>query len=197
MQRAERRAARDQDREPRAVTEFGYLAGVRDDLRQGAVRLRDDDGTWLADEKSGVPVLAALPELLALAARGEDGEASLAELRHLVHAGSSLGGARPKAHLRDVGGRLSIAKFPSARHDAWVVAPHGVDGVGAVRPVEVPRQQRVDQAACRSATTSAMTSTAGRRSAWARLRRGREHRTSKRPRAQVVVATHGLDERQR
>lgn len=148
VQRAELRAARDQDREPRAVTEFGYLAGVRDDLRQGAVRLRDDDGVWLADEDSGVPALAALPELLTLAARGEEGEATLAELRHLVHAGSSLGGARPKAHLRDVGGRLSIAKFPSARHDAWdVMAWEKVTlDLAADAGVDVPRSRLVEVA---------------------------------------------------
>jgi serine/threonine-protein kinase HipA len=39
----------------------------------------------------------------------------------LVRVGSSLGGARPKAHLRDLNGRLCIAKFPSAGTDTWNV----------------------------------------------------------------------------
>ena len=32
-----------------------------------------------------------------------------------------MGGARPKAHVRDADGRIAIAKFPSADHDTWDV----------------------------------------------------------------------------
>jgi hypothetical protein len=35
--------------------------------------------------------------------------------------GSSLGGARPKAHVLDTDGRLAIAKFPSPQADEWDV----------------------------------------------------------------------------
>ena len=34
------------------------------------------------------------------------------DLEDLIDAGSSLGGARPKAAVIDVAGRLAIAKFP-------------------------------------------------------------------------------------
>ena len=39
----------------------------------------------------------------------------------LLGPGSSLGGARPKASVRDAGGRLALAKFPHVRDDVNVV----------------------------------------------------------------------------
>jgi serine/threonine-protein kinase HipA len=39
----------------------------------------------------------------------------------MLHAGSSLGGARPKAHVRARDGRVAIAKFPSEQSDTWNV----------------------------------------------------------------------------
>ena len=43
------------------------------------------------------------------------------ELRDLLRGGSSLGGARPKAHVIDSEGRIGVAKFPSSRFDSWDV----------------------------------------------------------------------------
>jgi serine/threonine-protein kinase HipA len=63
--RAERRRA---DREGNAERSFGeidYLLGARDDLRQGALRFRDPaTGTYLAEQRTGVPPLIELPKLL-------------------------------------------------------------------------------------------------------------------------------------
>lgn len=101
--------------------ELDFLLGVRDDLRQGAVRFRSDDGDFLATDEGGVPALTDLPELLSLAARAEDDDVELDDLRRLVHIGSSLGGARPKAHVVTGEGRVAIAKFPSDKHDTWDV----------------------------------------------------------------------------
>ena len=42
-------------------------------------------------------------------------------MRDLLRAGSSLGGARPKAHVLLPDGRTAIAKFPSATNDEWDV----------------------------------------------------------------------------
>jgi serine/threonine-protein kinase HipA len=42
-------------------------------------------------------------------------------LRILLRGGSSLGGARPKAHVRRGDDSLGIAKFPRAEHDDWDV----------------------------------------------------------------------------
>lgn len=121
VKRREAAQARAESREPRSLGEVDYLLGVRDDLRQGALRFRHGDGPFEAVEDRGVPALADLPELLNLAARAEEDSADLPDLQRLIRVGSSLGGARPKAHVRDEEGNLAIAKFPSAAHDTWNV----------------------------------------------------------------------------
>lgn len=98
------------------------MLGVRDDLRQGALRFRkpgSDD--FLAPDDSGVPALMGLPRLLSAANHLEEGEDSEEDLRLLLRGGSSLGGARPKAHVIGHDGRLAIAKFPSPGADEWDV----------------------------------------------------------------------------
>ena len=106
----------------RSFGEVDYLLGVRDDLRQGALRYRPPGSdTFLADEPGGVPPLLGLPKLLSAAEHLERDEASEEELRTLLRGGSSLGGARPKAHVIDADGRLAIAKFPSPASDEWDV----------------------------------------------------------------------------
>ena len=107
---------------PRSLSEADVLLGVRDDLRQGAMRFRvGEDGPFLAAEDSGIPILTDLPALLDIAERAESDTAGYAELNRLLRAGSSLGGARPKAHVMDSDGRIAIAKFPSAGSDTWNV----------------------------------------------------------------------------
>jgi serine/threonine-protein kinase HipA len=104
----------------RSFAEIDYLLGVRDDMRQGALRFRDPDSeTFLAEEDTGVPPLIELPELLGAANRLERDEANEQELRILLRGGSSLGGARPKANVLLSDGRAAIAKFPSTKdkHD--------------------------------------------------------------------------------
>lgn len=121
-ERQERRRARATQGTARTLGEIDHLLRVRDDLRQGALRLRrGPTGPYLADEADGVPTLLELPELLDLADRVDAEAATDAELAALVRAGSSLGGARPKAHVRDADGRIAIAKFPSPGHDEWDV----------------------------------------------------------------------------
>ncbi len=122
IQRAERVRAKAAGTAPRSMSEVDLLLGVRDDLRQGALRFRlDEQGPFLATEDSGVPALTDLPALLDLAARAERDTADYDDLRRLLRAGSSLGGARPKAHVLDAAGRLAIAKFPSVGSDTWDV----------------------------------------------------------------------------
>ena len=107
---------------PRSMSEAEILLGVRDDLRQGALRFRHgQEGPFLAVEDSGVPILTDLPKLLEIAERAESDSADYEDLKRLLHAGSSLGGARPKAHVVDAAGRIAIAKFPSASSDTWNV----------------------------------------------------------------------------
>jgi len=122
IQRAERARATAAATAPHSMSEIDLLLGVRDDLRQGALRFRlGDQVLFLASEDSGVPVLTDLPALLDIAARAERDAANYEDLKQLMRAGSSLGGARPKAHVLDAGGRVSIAKFPSAASDTWNV----------------------------------------------------------------------------
>jgi len=119
--RREAALARDEQRAARALGEIDVLLGVRDDLRQGALRFRAGVGPFLAAGDAGVPALTDLPELTDLAARAESDTADLSDLQRLFRVGSSLGGARPKAHVRHPDGRIAIAKFPSANHDTWNV----------------------------------------------------------------------------
>ena len=119
---AELARAQAQGTAPRPVGEFEVITGVRDDLRQGALRYRlDGDGPFLASGAPGVPSLADLPGLLEAAARVERETAGHADLELLVRAGGSIGGWRPKVHFADAAGRAAIAKFPKAGWDAWDV----------------------------------------------------------------------------
>jgi serine/threonine-protein kinase HipA len=120
INRAERRLRGDGP--TRRLAEVDYLLGVRDDMRQGALRFREPAReAFLAPEDSRIPPLIGLGRLLNASARLERDTASDEELRLLLRGGSSLGGARPKAHAIDLNGRVSIAKFPSVQTDDWDV----------------------------------------------------------------------------
>ena len=82
---------------------------------------RPDSKQYLAVETEGVPHLIGLPRLLNAAEELERDEPTSEDLRLLLHGGSSLGGARPKAHVLDTEGHLAIAKFPSPTADDWDV----------------------------------------------------------------------------
>jgi serine/threonine-protein kinase HipA len=120
--RVERRRVQREGGTARSFGEADYLLGVRDDLRQGALRFRDQDtAMFLAPPETGVPSLLDLPQLLGAADRLERDEDTEEELATLLRGASSLGGARPKAHVLDDAGRLAIAKFPSPANDDWDV----------------------------------------------------------------------------
>ncbi|MBI4940187.1 MAG: type II toxin-antitoxin system HipA family toxin [Actinobacteria bacterium] len=119
-----RARARAEGRTPPTVTDVDYLLGVSDLTRQGALRFcpPEAEGELLAADLQ-VPKLVELPQLLRAAdeaASGADGGESSDAVKLLLDAGSaSLGGARPKASVRD-GDRLLIAKFPHPA-DEWDV----------------------------------------------------------------------------
>jgi serine/threonine-protein kinase HipA len=88
---------------------------VHDEARQGALRFAATrDGAFLAESKGrSIPSLVELPRLLAAAdSVGDDDVDHDDDLRILLAPGSSLGGARPKASVRNTDGSLAIAKFP-------------------------------------------------------------------------------------
>ncbi|OZG63356.1 phosphatidylinositol kinase [Bifidobacterium lemurum] len=111
MKRAERNAAKEESRTARTLFEGDMLVGVNDTTRQGALRIWQD-GVALADPREGVPREVSIPDLLSSADRAA--KDMNADVRDLLAAGSSLGGARPKASVQDEQGRLNIAKFPRA-----------------------------------------------------------------------------------
>jgi serine/threonine-protein kinase HipA len=121
--RDEQRRVRETGGTGRTFGEIEYLLGVRDDLRQGALRFRDPEtGLYLADERSGVPALVELPRLLSAADHLERDQDDEEDLAVLLHGGSSLGGVRPKAHVREPSASgPAIAKFPRADADDWEV----------------------------------------------------------------------------
>jgi serine/threonine-protein kinase HipA len=115
MRRAERRRADRAGQAPRTLREIDYLLMVDDEARQGALRFAGrEGGPFLAEAApSKIPPLIELPRLLSAAEHVLDDKDSDEDLRLLLAPGSSLGGARPKASVRDTDGHLAIAKFPN------------------------------------------------------------------------------------
>jgi serine/threonine-protein kinase HipA len=97
INRTEKARARRDGGGARHFAEIDYLLGVRDDMRQGALRFRYPNGdAFLAREEVGIPPLVELARLLNASAKLERDEATDEELRLLLRGGSSLGGARPR-----------------------------------------------------------------------------------------------------
>ena len=119
MRRAERREAERTGRTPRTLREIDYLLRVNDAARLGALRFAQaPGGPFLAsDEVKPIPPLVELPRLLSAAEHVVNDSDSDEDLRLLLAPGSSLGGARPKASVRDKDGHLAIAKFPHKDDD--------------------------------------------------------------------------------
>ena len=91
-----------------------YLLGVNDETRQGALRFSlEPGGPYLAPKNEGsIPPLIDLPRLLSATERYLNDDETPADLKILLAPGSSLGGARPKASVRDKDGCVALAKFP-------------------------------------------------------------------------------------
>lgn len=119
MRRMERRRAEREKQTPRTLQEIDYLLFVDDEARQGALRFAErEGGPFLREEGAKrTPPLMELPELLSAAERVADDKDTEEDLRLLLAPGSSLGGARPKASVRDRDGHLAIAKFPRRDDD--------------------------------------------------------------------------------
>ena len=139
MLRAERTLAREERRTPRTLFEADMLVGVNDEARQGAIRIWSPGGEVLSPVEGGVPRETSISALLNAADQAASDMD--ADVRDLLAAGSSLGGARPKASVRDERGFLCIAKLPKADEDllsdvcAWEhVALRLMEGVGISVP---------------------------------------------------------------
>ncbi|MDR2930849.1 MAG: HipA domain-containing protein [Propionibacteriaceae bacterium] len=108
-------------RAPRALTDIDYLLGVSDIARQSAIRFQTEPDGPYQHPVDDIPPLLRLPTLAAASQRVvSDVSHSEDAVKVLLDLGSaSLGGARPKASVRD-SGRLLIAKFGHFR-DRWNV----------------------------------------------------------------------------
>ena len=130
LKRKENLTVSKENRKVKTLTEVDYLLGVDDETRMGAIRFKlDPSGPFLAQSSFSVPPLVKLRELEDASHRYEgEGESDERLVSMLLSPGSSLGGARPKANVKDPKGNLWIAKFPS-RHDeydigAWEYVAH-------------------------------------------------------------------------
>lgn len=102
----------------RRVTESDYVLLVDDELRQGALRFREN-GEWLSKHGT-VPKMIELQRIIALSRdiRDANDEKLHALSKALLAEGTSaLGGAYPKATVRDTDGKLYLAKFAHVRGD--------------------------------------------------------------------------------
>jgi serine/threonine-protein kinase HipA len=185
MQRRENARARQEKRKPRALTDWDFLLGVHDETRLGALRFREADNTpfIVSDAQFAAPPLTSVRELQAASLQfekhidEEDNPLYEKWLTQLFAPGSSLGGARPKASVRDEAGILCMAKFPS-RNDTrdmggWELVAHSLARRAGIivpnaRPLRFPESpystflvKRFDRTARRGrlAFVSAMTLT--------------------------------------
>ncbi|MGB4399455.1 MAG: HipA domain-containing protein, partial [Daejeonella sp.] len=135
MKRKEAIVARKEGRKAETLFESDFLLGVFDGSRMGGLRFKiEEDGHFLSFEEG----LAAPPwinlrdlEFASLQLEKDDAdndEEDLKWLNMLISPGSSLGGARPKASVRDQDDNLWIAKFPSSNDEvdigAWEMVVH-------------------------------------------------------------------------
>ncbi|WP_394994114.1 type II toxin-antitoxin system HipA family toxin [Emticicia sp.] len=135
MRRREAALARKEERKENLLFETDYLLGVYDEHRMGALRFKiEDNGVFLNDNQAmAAPPFTSLRELEQASLKLEQ-ENSIEKpeyiqwLNMLMAPGSSLGGARPKASVKDTKQQLWIAKFPSRFDDknmgAWEMVVH-------------------------------------------------------------------------
>lgn len=124
MRRAERKIAEKEKRAARSLRELDFLLLVDDEARQGALRFkREQNGPFLTAYDAGrIPPLVKVGQLLTAATHVLQESDTDEDLQLLLAPGSSLGGARPKASIRDTDGHLAIAKFPRKDDEINVIA---------------------------------------------------------------------------
>lgn len=109
LREAKARARREKSA-PRTLDNIDYFLRVSDVGRAGALRAVQE-GEYVSG-KHDVPPLVSLGKLLHASAAYQTGDYDDDVLTLLMAPGSSLGGARPKATVKDVSGDLYMAKFP-------------------------------------------------------------------------------------
>ena len=118
MRRRAAQNAKEEGKPAPTLYDIDYLLGVSDESRMGALRFKlDSNGPFLDNNLiNPTPPITSIRELQYAAEileSDEDSDAVKKWLAILIAPGSSLGGARPKANVKDENGELWIAKFPS------------------------------------------------------------------------------------
>ncbi|PVZ09263.1 type II toxin-antitoxin system HipA family toxin [Porphyromonas loveana] len=124
LNRREQILAQEEKRPLRRLTSFDYLLGIDDYSRMGGFRFKESVD---ADFINSSPTLRIPPLADIRVLEAASKELELSEERNelpdkrwiaqLIQPGTSLGGARPKASVRDTDDSLCIAKFPSRKDD--------------------------------------------------------------------------------
>lgn len=124
LNRREQILAGEKKRPVRRLSSFDYLLGIDDYSRMGGFRFKESmDGDFInVSDTLCIPPLTDIRQLIEASREIEKSEEEnqLPDKKwivQLVHPGSSLGGARPKASIIDVDKVLYIAKFPSRKDD--------------------------------------------------------------------------------
>lgn len=124
LKRREQISAAEEKRPVRRLTSVVYLMGIDDASCMGGFWFAETPGHRFINCEANlrVPPLANVRELMHAAQEIESSEErhllpSKKWLAQLLHPGTSLGGARPKASVVDEDGSLMVAKFPSRKDD--------------------------------------------------------------------------------
>ena len=122
--RREQIVAAEEKRPVRRLSSFDFLTGIDDFSRMGGFRFKEiPDGEFInVSESLKIPSLTDIRGLIAASAEIEKSEEKniLPDrkwIAQLVHPGTSLGGARPKANVIDTDKTLYVAKFPSRKDE--------------------------------------------------------------------------------
>ena len=125
LNRREQIRAQEEKRPVRKLSSYDYLLGIDDYSRMGGFRFKElPDGEFInCDATLRIPPLTDIQVLVAASMEVEKSEErnllpDKKWLLQLVHPGTSLGGARPKAGVLNEEGELCVAKFPS-RNDEY------------------------------------------------------------------------------
>ena len=125
LNRREQILAQEEKRPVRKLSSYDYLLGIDDYSRMGGFRFKESpDGEFInCDATLRIPPLTDIQVLVAASMEVEKSEErnllpDKKWLLQLVHPGTSLGGARPKAGVLNEEGELCVAKFPS-RNDEY------------------------------------------------------------------------------
>lgn len=148
IDKRERLLATQEGRAAHRLTDVDYLTQIDDTTRMGALRLRAGaDLLGVAYTDTPVPPITYLREFVDMAQeyewQDEQGGTIREEwLMNLYKQGSSLGGTRPKANVRDTDGSLWIAKIPSINDDydvaLWEFWAHKMASMAGI---EVPEMR--------------------------------------------------------